>query len=323
MTVFSVDWYAPQAVTDPQFTAARSVIERGLADRAFPAAVVNVGGRDGVRWHQAFGRLSYADPAPPSQFGTLFDLASLTKVIVTSSLAMHQIAAGRLALDTRVAEVMAGWDVDERRDVTIRHLLDHSSGLPARILAWRQASGRAAYEQVIAATPIERQPGTAAVYSDVGFMLLGLLLEKTGGATLDQQFTKMFGRTLDPIQYRPLAHLYERIAPTELDPWRGRVLCGEVHDENAAALGGVAGHAGLFGTADAVGAFAQLVLRTFDSPTVLGTPDLMRTFAARSSVPGSSRALGWDTALPTSSCGHLMSPDRDRTHRFHRHLAVD
>jgi CubicO group peptidase (beta-lactamase class C family) len=97
------------------------------------------------------------------------------------------------------------------------------------------------------------------------------------------------------------------IAPTEHDPWRGRILEGEVHDENAAALGGIAAHAGLFGTARAVGAFARRVLQTFQEPTSLGTPALMREFAARSRVAGSSRALAWDTMLPTSSCGSRMS----------------
>ncbi len=295
-------------MTGDSFAAARAVIERGLADRAYPAAVVNVGDRSGIRWQQAFGRLTYGEPAPACELGTIFDLASLTKVIATTSLAMAHVSAGRLTLETRVADVLSGWGEGRRGAMAIRHLLDHSSGLPPRILAWQQASGREAFARLIGDTPIDRSPGSAAVYSDVGFMLLGLVLEKIGGAPLDVQMRTVFGRLLQPIQFRPLAHLYERIAPTEFDPWRGRVLCGEVHDENAAALGGVAGHAGLFGTAGAVGAFARLVMRTFDEPTVLGTPALMRAFAARSAVPGSSRALGWDTALPASSCGRFMSP---------------
>src|SRR5262245_56188765 len=139
-------------------------------------------------------------------------------------------------------------------------------------------------------------------------MLLGLILGSAGDAPLDRQFQQLLGRAIDPIQYRPMAHLYERIAPTEFDPWRGRVLCGEVHDENAAALGGVAAHAGLFGTASAAGTFARLILRTFREPTLLGSPDTMRLFATRSTVPASSRALAWDTALPTSSCGKRMKP---------------
>jgi len=292
--------------SDP-FAAARHVLEQGLADRAFPAAVVDVGGREGARFQAAFGRLTYDEAAPACTAETIFDLASLTKVIATSSIAMAHVNGGRLGLDSPVSEFMTGWADGDRAEVTIRHLLDHSSGLPAHLRAWNEASGRAQYEPLIAATPLERAVGASAVYSDVGFILLGLLLEKVGGATLDRQFATIFGRALDPIQFRPQPSVYERTAPTELDPWRGRMLCGEVHDENAAAIGGVAGHAGLFGTAAAVGRFARLVLETFRTRTVLGRPEIMHTFARRSVVPGSSRALGWDTALPTSSCGRHVS----------------
>jgi CubicO group peptidase (beta-lactamase class C family) len=292
--------------SDP-FAAARAVIEHGLADHVFPAAVVNVGGRAGVRWQQAFGRVTYADAAPTCTVDTIFDLASLTKVIATTPMAMSHVRGGRLNLDARVSERFPAWKTDGHNGVTYRQLLDHSSGLPAHLRAWETAAGRDAYQRLILDTPLDRPAGSSAVYSDIGFMLLGFLLEDLGGAPLDRQFSALMGRTLDPIQYRPQPSLYERTAPTEFDPWRGRVLCGEVHDENAAALGGVAAHAGLFGTADAVGRYARLVLDTFDRETILGTPDLMRTFAQRSTVTGSSRALGWDTALPTSSCGTQMS----------------
>ena len=264
------------------FATARAVIEHGLADHVFPAAVVNVGGRAGVRWQQAFGRLTYADAAPAGTTETMFDLASLTKVIATTSIAMSQVRAGRLDLQALVFDLLPAWKTDDRRGVTIRHLLDHSSGLPAHLRAWETASGRAEYLRLILETPLDRPPGSSAIYSDVGFILLGFLLEDRGGAPLDRQLSALVGRALDPIQYRPQPNLYERTAPTEFDPWRGRVLCGEVHDENAAALGGVAAHAGLFGTADAAGRFARLVLETFDRETVLGTPDLLRTFAQRS-----------------------------------------
>jgi CubicO group peptidase (beta-lactamase class C family) len=294
-------------MTPEAIAAARDVVEQGLADHAFPAAAVSVGTSAGPVWRQAFGRLSYVDSAPPCQFDTMFDLASLTKVIATASLAMQHVLRG-LSLDTPVATFVDGWSSGDRARVTIRQLLDHSSGLPARVLLWQLADGRAAAERIVAETNLERPPGTSAVYSDVGFILLGLILERAAGAPIDRQFRKLFGSTIDPIQFRPLAHLYERIAPTEFDPWRGRVLCGEVHDENAAMLGGAAGHAGLFGTADAVGAFARTVLRTFQERTAIGDPALMCEFAARSAVPGSSRALGWDTALPTSSSGSRMNP---------------
>ena len=139
-------------------------------------------------------------------------------------------------------------------------------------------------------------------------MLLGFLLEDAGGAALDTQFEPLARAIGTSIRFRPEATLRDRIAPTEIDPSRGGVLRGEVHDENAAALGGVAAHAGLFGTASAVGVFARTVLTTFQRETPLGNPGSMKLFATVSSVPGSSRALGWDTMRPTSSCGTRMSP---------------
>jgi CubicO group peptidase (beta-lactamase class C family) len=155
--------------------------------------------------------------------------------------------------------------------------------------------------------PLERPPGMRSVYSDLGFIVLGFVLEDIGEQPLADQFASI-ARELGEIGFSPGPAEVRRTAPTEDDPWRGRVLRGEVHDENAYALGGAAGHAGLFGTATSVGAFARSVLATFHGPTWLGEPALMRTFAARSDVPGSSRALAWDTMRPTSSCGTLMSP---------------
>jgi CubicO group peptidase (beta-lactamase class C family) len=190
--------------------------------------------------------------------------------------------------------------------VTVRHLLDHSSGLPAHARLFEQAEGHLAFERAIVDMPLTAPPGTAAVYSDLGFMLLGFLLEQAGGAPLDVQWREL--ELPVPAQYCPSAALARDIAPTERDPRRGRLLQGEVHDENAAALGGVAGHAGLFGSAGAVGAFARLVMGTFQKPTGLGSPALMREFATRSRVAGSTRALAWDTMKSTSSSGSRLSP---------------
>jgi CubicO group peptidase (beta-lactamase class C family) len=251
--------------------------------------------------------LTYADDAPACGPGTIFDLASLTKVIATTSTVMHLVAERRLDLEAPVGRWVPAFAAGERGAISIRHLLTHSSGLPAHARLWESVSGRDAFERAIAALPLERAPGTRSVYSDPGFLLLGFALETVANAALDAQFAPL-AAALGEIGYRPAQTLLDRIAPTEQDPWRGRLLRGEVHDENAATLGGVAAHAGLFGTAEAVGTFARLVLRTFREATALGTPELMRLFARRASVPDSSRALGWDTMLPTSSCGTRMSP---------------
>ena len=167
------------------------------------------------------------------------------------------------------------------------------------------------------------RPAWRRCYSDIGFLVLGFVVEAAGGGPLDDQFDELRRAWDGTTTFRPSSALLARIAPTEYDAVRDRVVHGYVHDENARALGGVAGHAGLFGTASDVGAFARLVLRTFREPTGLGTPSLMRTFATECLVPSSSRALGWDTMRPTSSCGSLMSRRRDWTHWLHRHVAVD
>ncbi len=297
----------PLAADASRLGAARDVLRAGVDARAFPAAVVEVGRSRGPLWREPFGKLTYDPGAPVTRLDTIFDLASLTKVIATTSLVMRAIREGRLTLETTVASRLKSWTGADRASVTIRQLLDHSSGLPAHARLWEHVRGRADVERAIVALPLERPPGTASVYSDVGFMLLGFVLEDSAGSPLDRQFALLSSGLSGDIRYRPPAEWRARIAPTEADAWRGRVLQGEVHDENAAALGGVAGHAGLFGTAGVVGRFAQLVLATFHAPTVLGRPDEIRRFTTRTSVPGSSRALGWDTMLPTSSCGTRMS----------------
>jgi CubicO group peptidase (beta-lactamase class C family) len=285
----------------------RALLEDALAGRAFPAAVMDVGRTSGPVWQEAFGALTYDADAPPATLETIFDLASLTKVIATATLTMRHVDTGGLRLDASLADILPGWrHPGGHCGIHVRHLLDHSAGFPGHVRLYESMSGRAAYEAAIRCLAPGTAPGIASEYSDVGFMLLGFLLETWSGAPLDQQFAAISSLLDGEIVFCPPTALRPRIAPTEIDPWRGRLLQGEVHDENAAALGGVAGHAGLFGTGPAVGAFGRLVLRTFRERTPLGAPDLMRTFARRTDTPG-SRALGWDTMLPTSSCGTKLS----------------
>jgi CubicO group peptidase (beta-lactamase class C family) len=271
------------------FAAAGALLERAIRERVTPGAVIEVGRRGSVAWRAPFGALSYAADGAKTSADTIYDLASLTKVISTATIAMRLVERGAIAIDA------------------IRPLLDHSSGLPAHVKLFQTARTREEFRSQILATPPDHPAGTRAVYSDLGFMLLGFLLEDAGGAPLDAQFAPI-AQPLGEIGFNPAASLKPRIAPTELDPWRGREIRGEVHDENAYALGGVAGHAGLFGTAAAVGRFAQAILETFAGDTWLAKRSTLEEFVKRSSVPGSSRALGWDTMLPTSSCGTLMSP---------------
>lgn len=302
------------------FTAAEEILRFGVADRAFPAASVEVGRQAGAIWRDSFGALTYDRGAPPTTDSTIFDLASLTKVIATATLAMRAIDDGVLALDDTVASRLPEWRGTDREAVTIRDLLEHASGLPAYLPFFRDHTGRAEFEPAICQLPLEYAPRTQSIYSDLGFILLGFILEdarsSVGGrgmldpaATLPAQFRRLDTYlSADPMVFSPSRALRPRVAPTETEEWRGRTLVGDVHDENAWALGGAAGHAGLFGTAAAVGAFARAVLHTVAGATIVARPETMRQFIRRGQVPRSSRALGWDTMRPTSSCGTRLSP---------------
>jgi CubicO group peptidase (beta-lactamase class C family) len=292
------------------FVRARSVIEKAVAERAFPAATLEVGRTGGVLWREAFGRLTYAADAPKTRDDTVFDLASLTKVIATTSIVMQGVERGDLRLDERIQRRLRQWTGIDRESVTIRDLLAHASGLTAWLPFYRDHSGRPDFEQAICTLPLEYPPRTQSIYSDLGFMLLLFLLEDAFSAPFDAQFELVRAAMpgAEGLLFTPPAAVRTIAAPTEVDPWRGRLLVGEVHDENTYALGGVSGHAGLFGTARAVGAFARVVLSgARGASTPLARAETVRTFVTRQDVPGSSRALGWDTMLPTSSCGTRMS----------------
>jgi CubicO group peptidase (beta-lactamase class C family) len=302
------------------FEPAAEILLHGILERAFPAASVEVGRRDRPLWRRSFGALTYEPDAPQTTDDTIFDLASLTKAIATTTLVMRAVDDGALALESRLHQVLPEWRGADREAVTVRDLLAHSSGLPAYLPFFRDHTGRVEFEPAICQTPLEYPPRTQSIYSDLGFILLGFILEDAGSGgtrtigrfdpagTFASQFRRLAAYiTAEPLAFNPPRQWRERTAPTEVDQWRGRLLTGEVHDENAWALGGAAGHAGLFGTAAAVGAFARAVLYTIAGQDVLARSATFREFVRRTDVPNSSRALGWDTMLPTSSCGSRMS----------------
>ena len=272
----------------------------------FPAATAEAGSSAGPIWSEAFG----------TDLDTPFDLASLTKVIATTTVVMELVRTSAVRLEDRVSDFFDEWRGVDREAVTVRDLLEHASGLSARLLD-APPEGRREFEHDICTMPLEYSPRTQSIYSDLGFILLGFLAADRGGAPLNELFDGIMVRLKPDLLTFTLSQAARRRAaptrPMDEDARRGRDLVGEVHDNYAAALGGVAGHAGLFGTASAVGAFAAAVLRAAretgdDFPAPL-TPELVRTFTRKTTVHGSSRALGWDTMLPTSSCGTRMSTD--------------
>jgi len=292
---------------------ARRAIEDAIGARTFPAASIEVGDRDSTIWSEALGTLTFDAASLPTVIETPFDLASLTKVIATTTVVMELVRTGRLRLDERLSALFSDWRGADRESVTVRDLLAHASGLSARLVD-QPPETRREFEHDIGTIALDYTPRTQSVYGDLGFILLGFLAADRGGASLAAQFDAIVVRLKpDQLAFELPSDARSLAAPTQPmkdDARRPRILRGEVHDNYAAALGGVAGHAGLFGTAPGVGAFARALLRASRGDVHLPppfSPSAVREFSARGSVPGSSRALGWDTMLPTSSCGTRMS----------------
>jgi len=278
------------------FDAASRVLHEAIIARVFPAAAADVGSSDGVLWQTALGTLTFDDTAQPTETTTPFDLASLTKVLGTTTGIMRLVGAGALDLREPVSSFFDEWRGLDREPATVRDLLEHASGLSARLVD-PPGAGRREFEHDICAMRLECALRTRSIYSDLGFILLGFILSDRG----------------DPLICDMAPAERRRAAPTrpmDEDLRRGALLVGEVHDNYAAALGGVAGHAGMFASAPEVGRIARTILRAARGDTRLPppfSPELVRQFTTKSTVPGSSRALGWDTMLPTSSCGTRMS----------------
>jgi CubicO group peptidase (beta-lactamase class C family) len=224
---------------------------------------------------------------------------------------MRLVDVGVLRLDDLVSGWLKDWHGKDRDHVTLRDLLAHCSGLSAHLPLYESYSGRKEFQRVICGLALEYTPRSQSIYSDMGFMLLGFIAEDAGGGSLAAQLAAI-SRLVAPefLGFSPPRTWRPHIAPTEVDKWRGRLLVGEVHDPNCWALSGEAGHAGLFGSASAVGGFAQLVLRALTQRDAsLAHPETLKLFAHRTTdIPGSTRALGWDTMKPSSSCGSRMSP---------------
>ncbi|MGE0555411.1 MAG: serine hydrolase domain-containing protein [Gemmatimonadales bacterium] len=280
---------------------------------AAPGAVLGVS-VGGVRHFHSSGRTGIDQPARPGP-STVYDLASLTKVVALTTLVMQAVDEGKLDLDRPVADYLPAFAQNGKAAITTRLLLAHASGLPAHRPLWREAPDREAALDLVLATPLDTTPGSRMVYSDLGAITVGLVVERVLGGDLASLARS---RIFDPLgltstRYRPPKSWLPRVAPTERDPWRGRIVHGEVHDENAAFLGGVSGHAGLFGSVTDLIGFGEWLLRRYRNESRPGDPSLsasvVREFTHQQQiVPGSSRALGWDTPSPNSSAGTRLDP---------------
>lgn len=286
----------------------QQILHEAIAERAFPGAALVVSRQGKVVLETYAGAHTYDSDSVPVSEQTIYDLASLTKVMVTTPLCMKLFEANKLHLEEAVGSVVPEFTEDEGRPehVTFRHLLAHSSGLPAHRKYYEHAHHAEQVLQQVFATPLEVDPATRAEYSDIGFILLGIAIERLMGATLDVlAHREVFGPLGLSCSYGPLTHVHDVPPTLEAVDFRDRRICGQVNDENAWVMGGVAGHAGLFGTARDVDTFAQMMLR---GGAPLFKPDTVKVFTTRQTSPaGTSRALGWDTPSPPSQSGKYLS----------------
>lgn len=296
------------------FAGPDSIVESGIRRGIYPGAVLVIGRSNGVIHRRAFGHFTWSPrSAQPTADSTLWDLASLTKVVATTPAVMRLVESGRVDLDAPVSRYLPrfGGSVDKER-VTVRQLLNHTSGLPSYVEFFRLTRTRDSAIALLYRTPLRRAPGTATVYSDLNFLLLGLLVESVTGEPLDQVVLREVLRPAGMAQsrYEVPTDLARLTAPS--GQWRGRPSCCRVYDQNAARMGGAAGHAGLFSTGDDLARYARLWLnegmadgrRVFDRSVV-------RRFLTPDSA-SSSRLLGWERPDPRhrddSAYGHLLSP---------------
>ena len=292
-------------------TELQRLVRRFIDRQAFPGASLAVGYREKLLVCRGYGRLDYASTSPAANSNSVYDLASLTKVVCTTTLVMQAFERGIIDLDDRLGRFFPEFRAGNKRQVALKHLLAHSSGLPAHIPLYKHAGGKEDILRRILETPLEYPPGSRSLYSDLGFILLGAVVERACGESLDKLAREQIFQPLGIRRtcFHPPSDWRPRIAPTEMDPWRKRLLRGEVHDENASAMGGVAAHAGLFGTAADLAVFCQALLNggVYNHRRIVKRTTL-ESFTQRQADPrDSSRALGWDTPSPNSSAGNKLS----------------
>ena len=312
----------PTPAGSRRFAAVYRVLSDAIASHAFPGCAFGVLANGEILLQSALGRFTYEENSPAVTAETVYDVASLTKVAATTAAAMLLCQRGQLDLDTPLGELLPGFVAgrapgDRARQVTLRHLLAHNSGLPGNVEFFRTCATPSALLQTCLELPLEAAPGTRAEYSDPGFILLGKALEAIWGESLATWVNREVFQPLGmaATEFCPPPEARPSIPPTEEDTsLRHRRIQGEVQDENAWLLQGVAGHAGLFSNVPGLLRLAGEILaacsktpsdagksRLFDAATVA-------LFAQRQGPEGSSRALGWDTPSQNSSSGHHFSP---------------
>jgi serine-type D-Ala-D-Ala carboxypeptidase len=300
---------------DKQFQRAFDILRSGIDQRAFPGAAVAVTHQGKLIAHKGLGHFTYKESSPAVTAGTVYDLASVTKVIATTTACMILYDRGLFKLDQPLIQLLpefadSGSEQNDhrRRQITLRMLLAHSSGLPAYIKLFQTCHNKDELLRRALQVQLTADPGSRAEYSDIGFILLGETLQELSGQPLDQFCQREIFAKINLAQtcFNPPTDLKLAIPPTEDDrTFRHRLIQGEVNDENASVMGGVAGHAGCFSTVLDVSVFAQCMLR---GGTPLVKKETLEIFTRRQDSPaGTSRALGWDTPSQPSQSGKYFS----------------
>jgi beta-N-acetylhexosaminidase len=325
---------------EAQLQPAFSVIEKAIADKAFPGATIAVGYRGKVSLH-SFGKLSYDAAAPATKVDTMYDIASLTKVVVTTTLVEKLVEgdfASPLDLDAPIERYLPEWinaplalaqhevkvhnlrelpdlsgnaQLEWRHKVTVRHLMTHTSGLPPFKEYWRTSTSKSETLSRIFVEPLEYEPGTKVVYSDLGIILMAEIIQRLTGKPLDELAREIIFTPLGMknSMYKPPKALWPEIAPTEVDTeLRHRLVQGEVHDENAFSIGGVSGHAGVFSTSPDLASFCQMLLNggVYAHHRILKRATIAE-FIVPQPLAKNTRTLGWVVPTEGSSSGHYFS----------------
>lgn len=293
------------------FSGVDELFDNAIKEKIFSGAVLLFWKDGEILLEKSYGKFSYEEDSTPISNETIFDLASLTKVVATTTVAMICFDRNLFNLDDKVVSFIPEFGVNNKENITIKNLLVHNSGLPA----WKKFYGRGLNESSILDeiynSELEYEPGTQMVYSDLGIITLGKIIEKVSGLTLDEFCRKEIFKSLgmNLTFYNPNDSLKKYCAPTEIDNnWRNKLLQGEVHDETAAMLNGVAGHAGLFSTANDLSKFMTMIMNkgSFNKKKIINKKTI-EMFTKKQSDQ-SSRALGWDTKSEKgSSAGNLFS----------------
>jgi CubicO group peptidase (beta-lactamase class C family) len=298
-------------------------MEAAITEEIFPGAVLLVGAGEEILHHQAYGQASRYPRSRPMRLDTVFDLASLTKPLATTLAVLIHVAGGRLRLDETIEELGDGFLYPGKEKITLRQLLAHTAGFPA----WQpyylelerlDEDRKSALRRMVRREPLPHPPGSQTLYSDLGFIYLDWILEEVSGLDLHTWTRDHIYRplVLTSMGFHPLMtggpDDLEKFAATEECPWRKKIMCGEVHDENTYAVGGVSGQAGLFGTTLEVFRLLRELKRAYDNRAASGLFDgsLVRAFwESPGAIEENSRALGFD--IPSgagSSTGNFFSP---------------